>query len=331
MPILERGKLRIDFSDAGTGDPVVLVHSSVSGNRQWKRLAQDLQPHYRVIAVNLFGYGETSAWHGEARQTIADQADLVLRLVEGIPGKVRIVGHSFGGSVACKAAEVLGQRTSHLFLFEPTLFHLLEQNGRQEAYAEAMALRDFVRRHGGNNHWETVAERFVDYWIGHGEWDAMPHERRLAYMQLLHPNYHEWDCVDSYRTTIEEYGRMPARAMMAYSPGARRASREIAQLFEEQCPNWSVVRIADGGHMAPLTHPEVVNPLIAGFLQEEGPGERAPSPSGTLTNRHPSGAAVAAVQGSNLPLLPPTPQDLPKSPRHSSTARGATERGAARE
>lgn len=268
MPVLERGNLRIDFSDAGRGDAVVLVHSSVSGNRQWKRLVQDLQPHFRVMAVNLFGYGETSAWNQEAAQTIADQAELVLSLVRDIPGPVRLVGHSFGGSVAFKAAAMLGRRASHLFLFEPTLFHLLAQNGRREAYAEARALRDFIKSHGKREDWGAVAERFVDYWIGDGGWAATPHERRLAYIQLLRPNYYEWDCLESDRTTIHAFARMPAKAMIAYTPTARRPSREIAQLIEEKCPNWSVVRIAEGGHMAPLTHPCVVNPLIAGFLRD---------------------------------------------------------------
>lgn len=269
MPVLESGKLRIDYSDAGSGDPVVLVHSSVSGNRQWKRLAQDLQSHFRVMAVNLFGYGETSAWNEETTQTIADQADLVLSLVRDIAGPVRIVGHSFGGSVACKAAAMLGRRASHLFLFEPTLFHLLAQNGRREAYTEATALRDFIKSHGKREDWGAVAERFVDYWIGDGAWAAMPHERRLAYMQLLRPNYYEWDCLETDRTTIEEFARIRAKAMIAYTPDARRPSREIAQLFYEKCPGWSVARIAEGGHMAPLTHPQVVNPLIAGFLRED--------------------------------------------------------------
>lgn len=304
MPILESGKLRIDFNDAGAGEPVVLVHSSVSGNRQWKRLVQDLLPHYRVIALNLFGYGETSAWNGCSKQTIADQAGLVLKLVADIPGPVRLVGHSFGGSVACHAATLLGERVSHLCLFEPTLFHLLAQNDRREAYAEAMALRDFVRLHGAKGHWEAVAERFVDYWLGAGAWAELAAERRLAYMDLLRPNYHEWDTVDSYRTTIEELGRIPARAMMFYSPDARRTSREIAQLFSEKCPDWSVVRIADGGHMAPLTHPDVVNPLICGFL-----GVRRPT-------------QPAAVRQDRLPIPRVAGLMRPGSPRRALPIQG---------
>lgn len=307
MPILESAKLRIDFNEAGAGEPVVLVHSSVSGNRQWKRMVEDLLPHYRVMALNLFGYGETSTWNGRSRQTMADQAGLVLRLVADIPGPVRLVGHSFGGSVACQAATLLGERVSHLCLFEPTLFHLLAQNGQREAYAEAMALRDFVRRHGGKGRWAAVAERFVDYWIGAGAWAEMATERRLAYMQLLRPNYHEWDSVDSHRTTIEELGRIRARAMMVYSPDARRPSREIAQLFRDQCPNWSVVRIADGGHMAPLTHPEVVNPLICGFLGECRPTQQAtarqvrlPLPCAADLTRPGSPLRVLPMQGARV-------------------------------
>lgn len=305
MPILESGKLQIDFTEAGAGEPVVLVHSSVSGNRQWKRLVQDLQPHYRVIALNLFGYGETTTWKGPSRQTMADQAGLVLKLVADFPGPVRLVGHSFGGSVACQAATLLGERVSHLCLFEPTLFHLLAQNGRHEAYAEAMALRDFVRRQGGKGHWAAVAEYFVDFWLGAGAWAEMAAERQLAYMQLLRPNYHEWDSVDSYRTTLEELDRIRARVMMVYSPDARRPSREIAQLFREQCPDWSVVRIADGGHMAPLTHPEVVNPLICGFL-----GERRPT-------------QAAAARQDRLPIPCVAGLSLPGSPRRALPIQGA--------
>lgn len=271
MPLIECGKTTVDYSEAGSGDTVVLVHSSVSGNRQWRRLAQDLQPHYRVLALNLFGYGATSAWSGPARQTIDDQARLVSHLVQGLAGPVRLVGHSFGGSVACQAARMLGSRVSHLCLFEPTLFHLLAQNGCEQAFSEAMALRDHVRQYGQRGDWAAVAERFVKYWLDDDAWTAMPPERRLAYMELLRPNFHEWDSVDSQQSDLYTFLNMPMQACMLYSPDARRSSREIARLFAEHCPNWSVVQIAAGGHMAPLTHPEVVNPLIAQFLQTPHP------------------------------------------------------------
>jgi pimeloyl-ACP methyl ester carboxylesterase len=58
--------INVDFVEAGSVGPVVmLVHSSVSGARQWRRLMEDLKDRFRVRAVNLFGYGNR---HGRPKQ-----------------------------------------------------------------------------------------------------------------------------------------------------------------------------------------------------------------------------------------------------------------------
>ena len=270
MPILETSGFRIDYSDAGAGTPVVLVHSSVSGNRQWNSLVRELEPHFRVLAPNLFGYGETTAWQQDGSQTLTDQANLVLSVVQQFPGPIRLVGHSFGGAVALKAATMLGDRISHLFLFEPNPFWLLAQNDRAQAYAEAMELRDFLKRRGAEGDSAAVAERFVDYWVGDGAWALTPEPRQLAYVKLLRPNYYEWDCMKSDEIAIENVAQIPAEAMLVYSAGARRPIREIATLIEKSCPKWSIATVAEGGHMAMLTHPHLINPLVAAFLGVPG-------------------------------------------------------------
>ena len=100
MPVLSKGSLQIDYADDGQGDPVILIHSSVSANRQWRTLTEALKDRYRVCAVNLFGYGETTTWPGDAPQSLYAQSQLVLALSEELGGHVHLVGHSFGGSVA---------------------------------------------------------------------------------------------------------------------------------------------------------------------------------------------------------------------------------------
>jgi hypothetical protein len=42
--------------------------------------------------------------------------------------------------------------------------------------------------------------------------------------------------------------------------------REIVAIFAEACPHWTFHAIAGGGHMAPLTRPEPVNPVVRHFL-----------------------------------------------------------------
>ena len=98
----------VDYTDDGTGETVVLIHSSVSGNRQWGALVDALKERFRVLAINLFGYGEMTPWPDARLQTLSDQAELVLTLCEETQTPIHIVGHSFGGPVAVKAATKLG-------------------------------------------------------------------------------------------------------------------------------------------------------------------------------------------------------------------------------
>jgi len=50
------------FREAGTGQGVVCVHSSASSSGQWRALMDRLSDGFRVIAVDLYGYGKSAAW-----------------------------------------------------------------------------------------------------------------------------------------------------------------------------------------------------------------------------------------------------------------------------
>ena len=148
MPVLSIDGWNIDYLEAGRGNLVILIHSSGSGYQQWRSLTEALKDRYQVLAFNLFGYGDTTPWPENTVQTFADHADLVLALCSNSKGPVFIVGHSFGGSVALKAALRLGHKVAGLVLLEPNPFYLLSQHKRQAAYEEIKALRDHVKQYG---------------------------------------------------------------------------------------------------------------------------------------------------------------------------------------
>lgn len=229
-----------EFIGAGRGPLVVLIHSSVSGARQWRRLIGDLEPRHECRAVNLYGYGGTPPWPGARPQSLADQAMLVERIIPDDARDIAIVGHSFGATVAMKLAARLGERVGRLVVFEPNLSYLLREHGRTQAFAQARAMEDWIRRHGAAGDWTTAAERFSEYWAGAGSWAAMPAERREAFTQALKPNYHEWDCVMDETTTLPQWeAALPRRTLVV---GARETVRLIADgldLLRAQCPHWS--------------------------------------------------------------------------------------------
>ncbi len=261
------GQDKPDFIEAGRGKKVILIHSSVAGARQWRSLMDALADRYHLIAINLFGYGKTAAWANSRPQSLADQAKLIAPFLPNNGEAVSVVGHSFGGSVAMKTAAIFRDQVDRLVLIEPNPFYLLGQHERYEAYQEATDLRDVIKEGGKTGSWDAAAEVFVNYWTGQGSWDAMPDDRKSKFAEALEPNFHEWDAVMNETTSLAEWKTsLPKETTVVSAADTVRSIREICALIRETVPSWNHQQIIRGGHMAVLTKPELINPIVANAL-----------------------------------------------------------------
>ena len=266
MPVIKAGAFDLEYTDTGTGPAVVLVHSSASGYRQWQRLVEALQSRYRLIAVNLFGYGKTSVWPGRRPLTAADQAELVVAAAGLAPGPFALVGHSLGGAVAFEAAAKLAGRVRALIAFEPILFGHLQALGPASAFDEIAGVArryDELARAGD---WDAVGELFVDYWTAPGSWAAMSNERKRNMVAMLPAVVHEWDMATIGVRPVEGWSVLRQPVHLIHAPDMRAPTREIVKLLAKTYPAWHVHEVPSGGHMAPLVRPDLVNPLIAAVL-----------------------------------------------------------------
>lgn len=256
-----------DFIEAGRGERVILVHSSVAGAKQWRSLMEVLANDFHVVAINLFGYGDTRAWDVEGTQRLEDQARLIEPFLPEGDGKTSIVGHSFGGSVAMMAAAMFKKNVHRLVLIEPNPFYLLEKFGRSEAYKEAVILRDTIKANGKSGTWAAAAEVFANYWTGAGSWDAMPDDRKTKFANALIPNFHEWDAVMNEVMSLEEWQRdLPSDTTVVTAKDTVRSICEIVELMKDHIPGWRFEQIEHGGHMAAMTKPEEINPIVLSAL-----------------------------------------------------------------
>lgn len=266
MPVIKAGAFDLDYSDTGTGPAVVLVHSSASGNRQWRQLAERLQSRYRVIAVNLFGYGKTSAWPGARALTVADEAELVAAAAALSSEPVALVGHSLGGAVALEAAVRLGDRVRVVVAFEPILFGYLQTHGPASTHNEIATLAHRFGTLAQNGDWNAAGECFIDYWAVPGTWAAMPSERRQTTMVMLPAVVHEWTMATSGLRPLTDWGAITAPVHLIHAADTRSPTRAIVKLLAKTYPDWHVHEVSSGGHMAPLARPDLVNPLIAAAI-----------------------------------------------------------------
>ncbi len=261
--------MEVDVSIEGEGEPVVLIHGGASNNRQWKALTQLLKGRFRVIAPNLHGAGKTPPWGTGRPYRLAEGAAIIERACERAGNSLNLVGHSYGGAVALQAAAQLGGRVARLVLLEAAPYDLLRQAGRHEAYQAARALYEFVLDGSAKGEWRAIAERFLDAFAGAGAWQAMSEERRARAADLMRQNRFEWEALMAADTPLEEWARRtPERTLLVSAADTWPPLREVMELFHAGCPAWTFALLPEGGHLAPLTRPELVNPIIQDFLMD---------------------------------------------------------------
>jgi pimeloyl-ACP methyl ester carboxylesterase len=105
--------LRVHVAEAGTGEPLVLLHGWPQHWWAWRELIPPLERDHRVICPDLRGHGWTDAPRGgyEKEQLATD----LLGLLDALElERVRMVGHDWGGFAGFLACLRAPERFSHL-------------------------------------------------------------------------------------------------------------------------------------------------------------------------------------------------------------------------
>lgn len=98
--VVEVGSHRIVYLEGGSGPPVVLLHGFGASKDLWNTVAARLTPHFRVIAPDLPGFGESSFLEPERYDAESQAARLHAFLEEIGAGEHHIGGNSMGGAIS---------------------------------------------------------------------------------------------------------------------------------------------------------------------------------------------------------------------------------------
>ena len=264
MPSLEVARNRVEYLEQGSGEPVVLLHCSGSSSGQWRALADGLSRRYRVIAPDLYGYGATAHWPGRGVFSLAHEAEMVHALFALAGERAHLVGHSYGGAVALHVARLRGGLLRSLTVIEPVAFHLLSDR------TEIIALADEVARAVTCGDYLGGFGAFVEYWSGPGSWDAIPAARRDAMAARLPKVALDFHAVLSEPAGPDAFRRVAAPTLVVSGEHSPRPTQRICGLLGQVLPDPRLITVNGAGHMAPLTHADQVNALIAAHLNANG-------------------------------------------------------------
>jgi pimeloyl-ACP methyl ester carboxylesterase len=266
MSILRVSGSNVEYREFGLGEPVVLLHSSASSGDQWRALGQRLGTRYNVIVPDLYGYGGTAQWPGQGPFHLEREAEIVLALLERAAGRAHLVGHSYGGAVALHVARRHGASLRSLTLIEPVAMYLLK--GMDEAaFAEITNVADDVAHAVACGDYFGGFERFVDYWNGPGAWAGIPEAKRFAMAARLPKVLLDFYAALNESARLEDFGALTTPTMLVYGTCSPQPTRRLCKLLMQTLPHATLETIAGAGHMAPITHRDQVDTMIAAYIE----------------------------------------------------------------
>ena len=254
------------YEEAGSGEPLLLLHGHSLDRRMWDGQFQEFARHYRVIRPDFRGYGCSTSQSETQRATHLDD---LLTLMDSLGvDRAHIVGLSMGAFVAGDMLAVAPERMLSCVLVSGGIRNVkgphspmdsLESARRDVEIAEVRAKgvdamkREWIEQlvSGGGSRREEIRAPLS---VMIGEWDAW---------QSLHKEVRLFWGNEAFELLRERCPDVPTliiRGEMELK-GRPLEPRELPYL-----PRGRDMILRDCGHMANMEQPEAFNAAVLEFL-----------------------------------------------------------------
>jgi len=272
---------QVHYAEAGMGAPLVLLHSAPRSSRAFRRLQPRLAPHFRTLAPDLPGFGESDPLDGEV--TMEALAGAMIGFLDALGiGRAHVFGFHTGNKVAAAMAANHPTRVDRLILCGQIHSLIPEATARNDA------IRHIVDKYFAEYPASPDGEQHLRRWLS--DWTdvtALALPRTLYAKPALTADDIAWQRVrvldhvqalDSVRATyaanfVFDFGAALRRIAvptlvlelaMADEEHYGRQLEALCRLIEDA----RGATIANSGSVAPESHPEELARHIIGFLTE---------------------------------------------------------------
>lgn len=249
------------YTEAGSGEPVLLLHGLGSRSADWQLQIPFLANTYRVIAPDLRGHGASPKPRGP--YSVAMMTADVMALLEKLNvGPVHIIGLSMGGMIAFQMAVTNPEFVRSLVIVNssPELiahsirdrFRIMQRLTLAQLTQPAQTGKLLSQRLFPKPEQEPLRERFV------AEWAENDKDAYLAAMKALIG----WSVLD-------QVGDI-ACPVLVISGDRDYTPVEYKRAYVAKIPGARLVTIEDSGHATPIDQAETFNRIVVDFLAAVG-------------------------------------------------------------
>jgi pimeloyl-ACP methyl ester carboxylesterase len=272
---LTSGNPAISYIDVGSGSKtIILVHGLASNAGFWRYNISELSKTYRVIAVDLPGYGKSQK--GAYSYDMSFFADQIKLLADELKiTKFIYVGHSMGGQIGITFALKYPQLLDKLVLASSAGFEAF-QRGEGDWLRSVMTVsgvkkttEEGIRRnlaanfYSWNDKWEWMVEERVRSIKAREFEDFCYTVVRSVNGMLDEPTFNKLGGITV--PTLIIGGRNDGLIPNPYlHPGF---PADIYELGNKNIPGSKLVLIDNCGHMLQIEHPDEFNKALIDFIQ----------------------------------------------------------------
>jgi len=267
----------IHYVETGEGQPILLIPGAWSTYRYWNRIVPLLSKHYRLLALDYLGVGDSDKPRSGFRYTVGEQADLIAGMIEALQvSKVHIIGTSYGGSIALNLAARYPDRVGKVVS--------IEGNGMKHKKVP-------YRPMGGLLKWPVLGEipigvtrsGLLDRMIAKGvmgkAWHPLDNQERNEIVEIISQTNKTASRVSWYRisrtlVTSKDFAeeakaiRIPILYLYGENSGYRRMAEANAEFLRSHLPFVEVFCFKNGIHNLELQKPEEVAKIILEFFDQ---------------------------------------------------------------
>jgi pimeloyl-ACP methyl ester carboxylesterase len=279
MSALNTDGATLDYREAGSGAPLVLVHGSWGDREIWDLVRPGLERSFRTIAYSRRGHGRSSGG-GSLDADVRDLAALIEQL-DAAPA--HLAGNSLGATICLRLLASRPDLVESVSAHEPPLFGLLAGDPTWEP-----ALEEVQRRVGAvleliaQDRTPEAAERFVDeVALGPGTWAQLPSEERQRFIRHATTFAEENADPGMYGIELTTLADVTTPVLLTGAAASPPLFEPVLERLAATLPRAERHRFPDAGHLPHLTHPDEYLDAVTDFASRIAAHRTAAVPTAT--------------------------------------------------